>query len=248
LNYARKVQSFFEDQKNIKYDRQYITDPIKSFQDELDLLSQYEQKIRNFLDVGCGFPHFLNAIKKTLKIKQLYGIDISRRTIKLCNQTIKNNIFFCLGDAKRLPFKTNSFDCISMYTILHHIVGKNRTKSKENAINAILETKRLLKHGGFLLLTEPYYESIGVKTLTSNILFNFLSLFTNFKITSLLLKEAPQGLIISFYTRSELRKMIRSNGGIIVHESIKTWKIGFKEKIALLHKRGKIRFLIQYTN
>lgn len=100
----------------------------------------------------------------------------------------------------------------------------------------------------YFYLEELYYESLGVPTLTSNILFVFLSFFDKIGISSLILKEAPKGLIVPFYTRFELRTLIRSLGGIILKELIKSWRVGFREKFALLRERGKIIFLIQFTD
>jgi len=77
----------------------------------------------------------------------------------------------------RLPFKENSFDCIHMEALLHHIVGRSKAESKNKAAAAILEARRVLKPGGFLLLTELYFESVGVLTLTSSMLFAFLHFF-----------------------------------------------------------------------
>ena len=61
-----------------------------------------------------------------------------------CNK--KNNVSFICGDATSLPFAEEAFDAITMFDVLEHI---------PNDKQAISETLRVLKPGGFLLLSTP---------------------------------------------------------------------------------------------
>lgn len=61
-----------------------------------------------------------------------------------CNQ--KPNVEFVCGDATNLPFADGSFDAVTMFDVLEHIPDDQA---------AIAEAFRVLKPGGFLLVSTP---------------------------------------------------------------------------------------------
>jgi ubiquinone/menaquinone biosynthesis C-methylase UbiE len=100
------------------------------------------------LDTGCASGRQL--FKITDRIKEGYGIDISTGFIKEAeNYKVKNNInnlFFQAASLERLPFTNNFFDKIICAEILEHVFNKN---------TALKELIRVLKQGGFLVVTVP---------------------------------------------------------------------------------------------
>jgi len=108
------------------------------------------------LDVGCGngmFSMFL-AHKNCI----VYGIDISRKAIKLARSRTKRRlsylsrkgrIHFQVQDAKQLPYRNNFFDRITCISTIEHI----RQDAK-----VMPECSRVLKPGGKMVLTFPYSE------------------------------------------------------------------------------------------
>lgn len=61
-----------------------------------------------------------------------------------CNQ--QERVTYICGDATRLPFENCSFDAVTMFDLLEHI---------PNHQQAIAEAIRVLKPGGYLLLSTP---------------------------------------------------------------------------------------------
>jgi ubiquinone/menaquinone biosynthesis C-methylase UbiE len=99
------------------------------------------------LDAGCGVGKFI--IPLSYKCKFVYGVDISKESIKLCNESIMekgiNNVLLKISSVLNIPLDSNSIDkilCISVFQYLddHQIEL------------AIKEFKRLLKKDGILIV------------------------------------------------------------------------------------------------
>lgn len=61
-----------------------------------------------------------------------------------CNQ--QEQVTFVCGDATNLPFEDQSFDAVTMFDVLEHISDHEK---------AVSEALRVLKSGGFLLVSSP---------------------------------------------------------------------------------------------
>lgn len=113
--------------------------------DKKSWISKYEKLIKpktNVLDLGCGDGnncyYFLN------KNLNLYACDFSENALNKVKQ-ISNQIKTINCDiSKKLPFKSNFFDFILADLSLHYF---SEIKTKK----IILEIKRILKKGGYLL-------------------------------------------------------------------------------------------------
>ena len=96
------------------YNKKYWFNVVDTFIDFYNL-----NKESSILDIGCakGFMlyDFINKIP-TLKIS---GIDISKYAIENSVEEIKPNLV--LGDAKKLPFKDNSFDLVISINTIHNL-------------------------------------------------------------------------------------------------------------------------------
>lgn len=95
---------------------------------------------KKVLEVGCGIgTDFLQFARAGA---DLYGIDLSRRSIELVERRLK---LYGLkgrvlnGDAENLPFKDNTFDLVYSWGVIHH------TPDTQKAID---EIHRTLKPGG----------------------------------------------------------------------------------------------------
>jgi len=76
--------------------------------------------VRNLLDVGCGFGEFLERVKRKLPEIDIVGLDIDRRLIKEASRKLPADLLLCDVEAG-LPFKDNSFDCVTAIQILEHV-------------------------------------------------------------------------------------------------------------------------------
>lgn len=69
-----------------------------------------------FLDIGCGTGKVLIHAEKVFG--NAVGIDVSFNMLKIAN---KRGYQVLQADAVSLPFKDETFDVVSIYSVLHHI-------------------------------------------------------------------------------------------------------------------------------
>jgi len=107
-----------------------------------------KRKINKILDLGCGYCR--NALYLAKEGFEVYGIDFSRKGLKLCKQEAKKmnlNIHLkCQDIYQKLPYKNNFFDAIISIDTIHH-----NTKGK--IIHLINEITRVLKDKGLVYIT-----------------------------------------------------------------------------------------------
>ena len=103
------------------------------------------QKNDHVLDLGCGDGLNIALLKK-MGIQNIIGVDISSYLLKLAQ---KNNlgVKFYLADAKKLPFKDQTFDIVLADSVFHHLL---------NYPKSITEIKRVLKMGGYVCFVDPH--------------------------------------------------------------------------------------------
>lgn len=101
------------------------------------------------LDIACG-NGYGSQILAYAGAKFVYGIDNSKEAVDYANKKyLQRNIKFILGDAEKISLKEKSVDIvISLETIEHLRHPKKFLK----------ESKRILKHGGALILSTPNKE------------------------------------------------------------------------------------------
>jgi SAM-dependent methyltransferase len=108
------------------------------------------------LDVGCGTGRFTIKIARNSGAR-LYAIDSSPTMIKKAlHRDRRHEIDWILGDAHSLPFRRDSFDCIYMTMVVHHI------KSREAVLAAI---RRSLRSGGRCVILTTSHSAIRAHTL-----------------------------------------------------------------------------------
>jgi ubiquinone/menaquinone biosynthesis C-methylase UbiE len=108
-----------------------------------ELLFDVELKKKKFLEVGCGLGYFSRkAVSLGAKVT---GIDIGPRLIERCRKK-SPNARFIEASVSALPFNTESFDIVLCTEVIEHV---------EDQKKAFSETYRVLKKGGYLVLTTP---------------------------------------------------------------------------------------------
>ncbi len=90
------------------------------------------------LDLGAGDGILNHFISNDI---DLISFDLSLELLKLNSNLIENKI---CGDAQNLPFKDNSFDYISSFSVFQDIPNKAK---------AVREAFRVLKNGGIFFLS-----------------------------------------------------------------------------------------------
>jgi len=102
-------------------------------------------EVFSILDVGCSIGITMKYLEQYGKVE---GVDASKDAVEYCRL---QKLSCCEGEATKLPFPDNSFDLVCALDLLEHIV---------NAKDGVDEFYRVLKNGGYLLITVPAFNSL----------------------------------------------------------------------------------------
>lgn len=100
------------------------------------------------LDVGCGGGRFLNRMKK--RGWQVEGTDFDEQAAR--KVSTRYGITTYVGDLAKCALPANSFDAITMSQTIEHLYDPLAT---------LTECLRILKPGGWLIMTTPNVLSLG---------------------------------------------------------------------------------------
>lgn len=117
----------------------------------------------NLLDIGCGRKPYENLLKK---IDTYIGIDVSHN----------EKVDVVIDPSKPYPFDDNYFDCILCTQVLEHI---------QNLDHTIMEIDRVLKPGGFIIITVPFIYNEHGKDYHRFSTNGITALFNNYRVIKL---------------------------------------------------------------
>ena len=143
---AQDIVDFF-DRRAADYDREYSQATLAGHALRVrrqKVLQLFDQPGGSVLDVGCGpgvMVEGLRALDCTF-----CGVDPSRNTIAIASERFRDDdrVRFLQGDASRLEFSDDVFDCVLCMGVIDSVPDGQR---------AIGEMVRVLKPGGTLILT-----------------------------------------------------------------------------------------------
>jgi len=106
------------------------------------------------LDIGCGGGKAVKEIASSVSKGKVYGIDYSEDMVQLSKKVndnlIKQSIVEIMyGTVSSLPFPDNMFDFVTAIETFYFW---------PDLINDLIEVKRVLKPGAFLLLVNEVYQ------------------------------------------------------------------------------------------
>lgn len=101
-------------------------------------------KDAHLLDVGCGTGRWVRRLGERGFFA--VGIDQSLAMLRLARETGTLSPLF-VGEVQSLPFEDESFDCVSVITVIQHIPPTQQ-------IDALKEMIRVLRPTGYLILFE----------------------------------------------------------------------------------------------
>jgi ubiquinone/menaquinone biosynthesis C-methylase UbiE len=150
------------------------------------------------LDVGCGNGSLIAEISKKAEVAA-FGVDISPKMIDECQKRYPG-ISFKVSSGELLPFDDNTFDCVTMCCVLHHLHTPEAF---------FVEANRILKSGGTLVIGEPWMPAV-VRQITDYIVSPLLragdnKLFTHKRFKSLF---ASNGFAIETVFRKEFKQIV----------------------------------------
>ena len=111
----------------------------------LDQIARHQRPGYRILEVGgCCNPMTRGADA------EIYSIDVDIQTLQVGRLSVRDpaeRLEFVAADVHRLPFVPHSFDCVAIFSALHHF---------PRPLDALRDLKRLLKHDGFMaIMCEP---------------------------------------------------------------------------------------------
>jgi Methylase involved in ubiquinone/menaquinone biosynthesis len=102
-------------------------------------------KNARILDVGCGAGEFIRLLQQR-GYKSLHGVEIDDALIDMASGVLPE---IKKSSATELPYADNSFDCICMFNVMHHL------RDMATYEQALAEMSRCLGDGGLIILIEP---------------------------------------------------------------------------------------------
>ena len=121
-----------------------LTD-LKSLMKMLSYLKKRGTRFSRILDLGCGYGGVTIIVGKFLEASEIYGVDIDEARLKKAAfrgiKTFKVDL-----NAEPLPFPEEFFDLVTSFGVLEHLVYYD---------NALSESYRVLRPGGYLLVSIP---------------------------------------------------------------------------------------------
>ncbi|MDD5070083.1 MAG: class I SAM-dependent methyltransferase [Candidatus Omnitrophica bacterium] len=110
---------------------------------------------KTILDFGCGPGFLLDKLIKSGASK-VYGLDFSRQSVDKANAAHQDKKTFkgavCLDNLPSL-FKDNTFDVVVAVEVVEHL-------SEDYLLEMLKEVHRILKPGGFFIVTTPNQENL----------------------------------------------------------------------------------------
>jgi ubiquinone/menaquinone biosynthesis C-methylase UbiE len=96
------------------------------------------------LDVGCGRGDQLKSFEKM-------NFDAHGLDLEFNSQSLIKNLSICDFRISKMPFQDETFDIIFCKSVIEHLYLKEIE-------NLMIETKRILKKGGFFIILTPAWE------------------------------------------------------------------------------------------
>lgn len=105
----------------------------------IGVIKKYLDNNAVFCDIGCGNGIFLRTISPYISTG--YGFD--KKVKESCE---RNLIFRKAYIDEKIPLESNTVDCVTLLAVLEHL---------EKPESVLLESYRILKSGGKILITTP---------------------------------------------------------------------------------------------
>lgn len=97
------------------------------------------------LDLGCGQGHITEALRLSVDSAEFSGLDYSVSAISYAHKHFKG-IDFIVADAYTTPYTDGFFDIVVCNNLWEHV---------PDPLMLLAEIKRILKAGGFLIVSTP---------------------------------------------------------------------------------------------
>ncbi len=161
------------------------------------------------LDLGSGPGRHSKVIAE--KGIRVIPADISKRMLKILLKRISNSnlVDVVVCDMSNLPFRDRTFKGVLFLAAIHHIQGK------ENRLNVLKEVRRVLDHGGLLVISAwALYQSRFLKKIPKMLFDRMVGRVKEFGDIYVPWKSR-KGTFLRFYhlfTKNELVRLVKQSG------------------------------------
>ena len=122
-----------------------------------EALGRDRKSFRDFssiLDFGCGCGRLIRSLRPLCdQWASIHGCDIDPAAIAWCKENIPDASFSTVGETPPLHFQDKSIDLIYACSVFTHF-------DADNQFRWLAELQRIMKPGGYLLLTFRYRHNI----------------------------------------------------------------------------------------
>jgi ubiquinone/menaquinone biosynthesis C-methylase UbiE len=169
----------------------------KALEERLILKLFGNLKNQRVCDIACGIGRL--SIKMAKSGCEVFGIDLEKKRVRIAKDLSNGRACeFLVADAEHLPYRPNIFDKVVCACSLEHI-------SNDEA--ALSEMRRVLRHGGTLVLTVDSfsYPGIGEQLIEANRKENFVvNYYTSDMLVDKLQRASFKVELTQYYARSSL--------------------------------------------
>jgi hypothetical protein len=230
--------SIFFDKHSSIYVRERLTET------ELEMIEFIQNSRKgkiSILDIGGGSGKFAKEVKNRLPDAEVWILDASQEMLNKINDDRIHQIHGELPHKVPINLK---FNFIISTFFLHHLVGETIDESKNKLMDTLRFVNNLLEDGGYFLIDENYFESHFFPTLSRFIIFQLLKIQNRFRI-KIPNKAFLEGLIICFYTRTEILKYTgEANFQILNYKNVE-YPDDYEKKLLFLKNWGKLFVIAQ---
>ena len=214
----------------------------------VSIIEKLAHKDSTLVDIGCGTGNILEYIAGKTPVKKLYGVDVSQNCLNMIENKIECKTFCgSVVDDNFVNSIEEKFDFAILSAILHHIVGKSRTESRNLEMKAIFNAVKLLKTGGWLIINEPIFHPAFMMSILFYIK-TFLTKFTSGRINILGEWNNIGAPVVYFFTNKQFFNFLsKLNNCEIIDKNINKLKLPFLLHLAMIHNRTETTVILRKT-
>lgn len=112
----------------------------------LELIKSLNLKGKTLVDIGSSFG-WLEKELEDMGV-DLIGVDPDPASVKFARKNLGSRAKFIVGSVLKIPLKSESCDIVTLLDVIEHVPRKAE-------LVALAEINRILKKGGYLLLSTP---------------------------------------------------------------------------------------------
>jgi SAM-dependent methyltransferase len=194
------------------------------------------------LDVGAGIGFFAGLVKQNIVDLQVTALDPSERLLSKIEDPSIKKVVGKIPDLNLGP--DEKFFFIHARNVLHHLVGRTVNESRDIVKESFLVLRDHLDDSGFLMILDEHWEGHVIPTSSRTVVFFLLSVARRLNI------RVPhrlhlKGLIVCFYTISELENMFKDCGFEILQFRDFPLPNNRLKKFLFLKRWGRMLFIVR---